>query len=134
MYEPHAFTHQGVFRPSEPVSYPGEIAGKMWDRRALEAALQPTIEFQRAWNVQIYLGEFSAIRWAPGDSARRYLADVIAIAEEHGWDWSYHAFREWQGWSVEYGGDRADTQPASAPTDRERLLRSWFARNQKPKW
>jgi hypothetical protein len=134
MYEPIAFTHQGVFKPSGPVSYPGEIAGKRWDRRALEAALQPAIEFQRAWNVQIYLGEFSAIRWAPGDSAQRYLADVIAIAEEHGWDWSYHAFREWQGWSVEYGGDRADTQPAAAPTDREQLLRSWFARNRKPKW
>ncbi len=134
MYEPIAFTHQGVFRnTARTFRYPGEIDGKYWDKHALEETLRPVIEFQRAWNVHIYVGEFSAIRWAPGDSACRYLADVIEICEEHGWDWSYHAFREWQGWSVEVGGDRNDTQPAATPTDRERLLRSWFVRNQKPK-
>jgi hypothetical protein len=63
-----------------------------------------------------------------------YLSDLIDIFESHGWDWSYHAFREWSGWSLEYGSDRQDTEPASSPTDRQWLLCDWFARNQKPRW
>ena len=98
----------------------------------MEAALAPVVEFQRAYGVRIYIGEFSAIRWAPDDSALRYLEDLIAIFEEHGWDWSYHAFREWSGWSVEHGSDRVDNAPAATPTGRQRLLQRWFALNQKP--
>ena len=92
------------------------------------------IDFQKRYNAPIYMGEFSAIRWAPENSAARYLSDVIDIFESHGWDWSYHAFREWDGWSVEHGSDRKDTKRAAVPTDRERLLRGWFAKNQKPQW
>lgn len=133
MYVPGEFTHQGVHdKSAKPVDYPGVINGKQWDKAALEAALRPVIEFQRAHNVHIYIGEFSAIRWAPGDSARRYLADVIDLFEQHQWDWSYHAFREWQGWSVEHGSDPAITTPATEPTSRELLLRHWFAKNRKP--
>jgi hypothetical protein len=135
MYVPHQFTHQGVHqRDQPPLVYPGEIDGKFWDKAALRAALQPVADFQRAYNVHIYMGEFSAIRWAPGDSACRYLRDVIEIFEEQGWDWSYHAFREWSGWSVEHGPDRNDTRPTAEPTDRQLLLREWFGKNQKPAW
>jgi hypothetical protein len=93
--------------------------------------MQPAIEFQKKYNVHLYVGEFSAIRWAPNHSAHRYLKDCIDIFEAHGWDWSYHAFREFHGWSVEHGDDRQDTQPAREPTDRELLLRAAFAKNQK---
>jgi len=133
MYVPGEFTHQGVHKTgTEPVDYPGEIKGKMWDKAALEKVLQPVVDFQKRYNVHIYLGEFSAIRWAPGDSAYRYLKDCIDIFESHGWDWSYHAFREWDGWSVEHGPDPKNLQPSPTPTDREKLLRSWFSKNQKP--
>jgi hypothetical protein len=131
MYSPHAFTHQGVHGPSHACHYPGQIDGKRWDKAQLEAALGPVVEFQRKYNVHIYIGEFSAIRWAPDDSAYRYLADLIDIFEAHGWDWSYHAFREWDGWSVEHGSDPLDHSRAKSPTDREQLLRSWFAKNVK---
>ena len=30
--------------------------------------------------------------------------------------------------------DPADNTPAAQPTDREKLLRGWFATNQKPRW
>ncbi len=132
MYVPHTFTHQGVGRPGQPVDYPGLVDGKPYDKAALEAALKPTIDFQKRYNVAIYIGEFSAIRWAPGDSAYRYLKDVIDIFEAHGWDWSYHAFREWDGWSVEHTGDRANRAPATTETSRQRLLREAFRANQKP--
>jgi len=135
MYVPHEFTHQGVHTPAAaPLTYPGEIKGKRWDKAALAAALKPVADFQRTYNAHIYIGEFSAIRWAPGDSAANYLRDVIEICEEHGWDWSYHAFREWNGWSVEHGSNREDTHPATQPTDRQRLLMEWFKKNQKPAW
>lgn len=133
MYLPHTFTHQGVFGPSAPIRYPGVIDGKQWDRAQLEMALKPVVDFQRRYGVHIYVGEFSAIRWAPDDSAYRYLEDLIDIFEEHGWDWTYHAFREWDGWSVEHGSDPQDHQPSKTPTTRETLLRSWFAKNRQAK-
>lgn len=134
MYLPHAFTHQGVHEAGPSYPYPGLIAGKQWDKAQLEEALQPVVAFQQRYGVHIYIGEFSAIRWAPDGSACRYLGDLIDIFEAHGWDWSYHAFREWSGWSVEHGSDRQETKPATSPTDRQRLLRDWFARNRKPAW
>jgi hypothetical protein len=134
MYLPHAFTHQGVFGSGPAYRYPGLIEGKVWDKAQLEKALQPAIAFQDRYHVHIYIGEFSAIRWAPDNSAAQYLSDLIDIFEDHGWDWSYHAFREWSGWSVEHGSDRQDPRPSASPTERQRLLCDWFARNQKPGW
>lgn len=134
MYLPHAFTHQGVHSPGPAYGYPGLIAGTQWDKAQLEKALQPVVDFQKRYNVHIYVGEFSAIRWAPDNSACRYLSDLIEIFEKRGWDWSYHAFREWNGWSVEHGPGRQDTAPVASPTDRQLLLCDWFARNQKPRW
>lgn len=129
MYQPGQFTHQGVHGNDVGVSYPGEIAGRRWDEEQLRRAFQPVVDFQRDYGVHIYIGEFSAIRWAPGDSAERWLRDVIDLMEENQWDWAYHAFREWNGWSVEHGGDKSVTAPSPEPTPRERLLRSWFAKN-----
>lgn len=135
MYVPHQFTHQGVHdRDQEPLRYPGEIGGKHWDKAALEEALGPVIAFQKRYNVHIFIGEFSAIRWAPDGSAQRYLRDGIDLFEARGWDWAYHAFREWDGWSVEHGPDRSDHQPTADPTPRKRLLLEWFGRNSKPRW
>lgn len=132
MYLPHKFTHQGVGNSTTNLSYPGELDGRRIDKESLRAALRPAVEYQRAHHVAMYIGEFSAIRWAPGSSACNYLRDVIDLFEEQGWDWAYHAFREWDGWSVEHGSDKNDHARSKTPTDREQLLRSWFAKNQKP--
>ncbi len=127
MYLPHRFTHQGVHdQKSLGTVYPGECDGKHWDKAELEVALNPVIDFQKDYGVHIYLGEFSVIRWAPGDSGVRYLSDCIDIFEKHNWDWAYHAFREWDGWSLEHGPDRNDRKPTETPTDRLQLLQSWF--------
>jgi hypothetical protein len=131
MYYPHTFTHQGVGDRPVGFVYPGEISGKHWDKAELKHALQPVIDFQKKYNVHIYVGEFSAIRWAPDHSAYRYMRDCIDVFEEQGWDWTYHAFREWNGWSVEYTADRKGGKQAETPTDREKLVRGWFAKNRK---
>lgn len=130
MYVPGEFTHQGVRNSPTGISYPGKIGDTMWDKEQLRKVLAPVREFQLAYNVHIYLGEFSAIRWAPG--AVDYLRDCIELFEEYDWDWTYHAYREWDGWSVEHGPDPDDHQPTEEPTDRKQLLLSWFARNEKP--
>jgi len=132
MYRPQSFTHQGVYDDRTGIAYPGRIDGELWDKERLREEILPAIEFQNAYNVQIYVGEFSVIRWAPGDSGYDYLRDVIGLFEEYGWDWSYHAFREWDGWSVEHGPDRDDHSPTKMPTKRMELLLSWFGKNQRP--
>lgn len=135
IYEPLSFTHQnvgqGVHLKGPPISYPGTIGGVHWDKEQLRKTLGPVIDFQKAYNARIYVGEFSAIRWAPGNSAYNYLKDCIDLFEEYGWDWHYHSYREWHGWSVEHGPDPDDTSPAAEPTQREKLLREWFAKNEK---
>jgi hypothetical protein len=133
MYIPHKFTHQGVYDNPVGLRYPGEVNGKRWDKEALRKSLRNVVEYARDYGVHIYVGEFSAIRWAPDRSAGRYLKDCIEIFEEQGWDWSYHAFREWQGWSVEHTTDQKNTKPSAKRTDREQLLRNWFAKNEHPK-
>lgn len=131
MYKPGAFTHQGIHGNPTGITYPGVVQGQKWDKQRLRQNLMEIREYQLDYNVPIFMGEFSAIRWAPGESARDYLADVIDIFEEFGWDWTYHAFREWSGWSVEHGSDPKDTKPSTTPTSREKLLRSWFDKNQR---
>ena len=130
LYLPHEFTHQGVHGEWKPVTYPGKIGSTQWDKQQLRKVLQPVREFQLAYNVHIYAGEFSAVRWAPG--AESYLRDCIELFEEYGWDWTYHAYREWDGWSVEHGPDPNNHQPSVAPTARKELLLYWFAKNVNP--
>ncbi len=130
MYEPIRFTHQKVFHHDESVvAYPGVIDGQEWNRTALVKTMQPAIDFASRYRVHLYVGEFSAIRWAPG--AEKYLADVTDIFEEHGWDWSYHAYREWPGWSLEYGTDQQDTKPSEKPTARFAAMEKWWQQNAK---
>lgn len=138
MYWPGQFTHQGVYNDwgvangNPKVTYPGTLNGKPLDKAALRRVLQPVRNFQLQCNAHIYVGEFSAIRWAPG--AAQYLSDCISIFEEYGWDWTYHAFREWSGWSVEHANlpaDRNHAVLAKEMTDREKVLRKWFAQNKR---
>lgn len=132
MYMPHSFTHQGVYDNPTGVTYPGRIDGRDWNKAAIREALEPARRFERDYQAPIYIGEFSAIRWAPGSSARDWLRDVIDVMEEYRWDWAYHAYREWDGWSFEHGPDPKDHGPSPTLTDRGALLKSYFARNRRP--
>jgi hypothetical protein len=122
MYLPHVFTHQGVYDTPTGLVYPGKMPdGKHWDKEQLRKSLQVVKDFANDYGVAIYMGEFGSIRWAPENSTYRYLKDIIEIFEEEGWDWAYHAFREWDGWRVEHGPDKNDRRRAAEPTDRELL-------------
>jgi hypothetical protein len=131
MYLPHSFTHQGVYESPIGTVYPGKIDGKDWDKEQIRRSLRVPRACANDYGVAIYIGEFGSIRWAPDNSSYRWLKDCIDVFEEEGWDWAYHAFREWDGWSVEHGPDKDDRKRTAEPTDRELLLRSWFEKNER---
>jgi endoglucanase len=126
MYTPHSLTHQQMSSQTPAYTYPGTIDGKYYDKNSLKLALQPIKNYQDKYRVPIYIGEFSCIRWAPGNSAYNYLRDCIEIFEEYGWDWSYHSFRTWDGWSLEHSTGWYDSVFPATKTDREMLFRSYF--------
>ncbi|MEI3000919.1 MAG: hypothetical protein V8T86_08465 [Victivallis sp.] len=101
---------------------PGVIEGAPYDRERLKRCLAPVREFEKKYGAKIYIGEFSAVRYAPG--AAQYLEELISIFEEYGWDWSYHAFRESPYWDVEL-----DAEAKPAETDRRKVLLKYFRRN-----
>ena len=71
--------------------------------------------------------------WELDDSGTfvRCLNDCIEVFEELGWDWSYHAFREWNGWSLEHEGDNPQTMKPAGTTPRREVLLKYFKRNEK---
>ena len=74
-YAPMGFTHQHL-RDGERVKvdpYPNPEKG--WDKELIKKELAPVLEFSRKHNAKIYIGEFSAIAWAPG--AENYIRDCI---------------------------------------------------------
>ena len=133
LYAPAGFTHQGVFAPAVPAPYPGVFDGFAYDRDALRRVLAPVRDFQKRHGAKIFVGEFSAARWAPG--ADRYLADAISIFEDYGWDWTYFAFRESPIWSLEHADLPADAaHGVSTPggTARKKAVLEGFAKNARP--
>ncbi len=127
MYRPTIYTHQGVGRRALSGRYPGKINNEEWNKETLRKVLGPVREFQLKYDAKIYVGEFSAIRWAPGGA--QYLEDCLSLFEEYGWDWSYHAFREWSGWSVEHTSDRNNPDPSPVDTDRKKVLIKYLKLN-----
>ena len=134
-YSPHSYTHAGVVDAGGVRwSYPGYINGVYWDVEQMRVDLEPWIRFSLAHpDARILVGEFSAIVWAKG--AAEYIRDAIAVFEEYGWDWTYHAFREWPAWDVEYThvGDYEihKWQKAAADTARKHELLKGLAHNRR---
>ena len=128
MYGPLDFTHQGLFKKAEdwtPVAYPN--SGKGWDKEWLRHYLKPVRDFQLETGARIFVGEFSAVAYAPG--AADWLRDCIDLFREYGWDWTYHAFREATCWSLEHEGlSYFELKPAAEETDRMRVVREGFSK------
>ncbi len=142
-YTPGEFTHQGILniagtdlaKAMEKINirYPGEINGKQYDKAALDASLKTVDEFVARYPVPYYIGEFSVVRWAPEGSGEQYLRDVMELFEQRGWSWSYHAFREFQGWSLEHDGEYwMPGMPEPVPagdSERGRIVREFLKKN-----
>ena len=121
MYQPGEYTHQGVHaKTADYGHYPWPNPEKKWDKDYIRSRLAPVRAFEKKHNAKIYVGEFSAINWAEG--ADRYIADCIDVFNEYNWDWTFHAFREWPGWSVEHVGTNARDLHPSSDNPRKRAL------------
>lgn len=140
-YYPHTYTHQGIHGYKTPEymgkPYPGTLKlfpdtpAAEWDKQALEASMSNAIAFQKKYGVKIFIGEFSAIRWAPGGD--KWLADTIDIFEKHGWDWTYHSYYEWNGWNPTFGPDdpSGNTLDGGKMTPNLKVLLDYWKQNQK---
>ena len=109
--------------------YPGEFRGVPFDREWVKRDLEAIRQFQLAHNAVIYNGEFSVVPWAKGGA--ECLRDYIEFFEQYGWHYTYHAFREWDGWSLEHEGDSAQTLHPSQDNPRKRVLLEAFSLNGK---
>lgn len=90
MYLPDAYTHQGVKGRPRAFSYPGKINNGYWNKERVQASFKALLEFEKKYNVPIYIGEFQAVRYAPG--AIDWVKDVIETMDAHKWSWSLFAF------------------------------------------
>ena len=132
MYAPGDYTHQGV----NDTSYTKQFYAKRydyrnsgWDRARLAKAMEAVRKFQQQYGAKIQVGEFSVAIWAPGGAS--YLNDLVSIFEEYKWDWTYHAFREWDGWSLEHEGTPDAMTKATTPTDRLQTMLKYWQKNKK---
>ena len=104
MYVPHTYTHQGIRKYKEKYTYPGIINGEKWDKERLVSELAVLKSFYSEHRVPVWIGEFSAIRWAPG--AELYVSDLINIFDDYGWAWTYFSLNGWHGWNPDYDHHR----------------------------
>jgi hypothetical protein len=130
-YMPMEFTHQNVWHKGEFVSYPGLINGVEWNIGKLRDEQKELIAFsKRNPKIPILIGEFSCPIWT-GDDGIRYLSDLIQIAEENGWSWAYHAYRENQIWNAELSMDNVlDQARPNAENPRLQLLINSMKKNE----
>eukprot|EP00026_Physarum_polycephalum_P006064 Phypoly_transcript_06105.p1 GENE.Phypoly_transcript_06105~~Phypoly_transcript_06105.p1 ORF type:complete len:540 (+),score=81.67 Phypoly_transcript_06105:182-1621(+) len=129
-YTPGPYTNQHI-TSSDPTTYtyPGNIAGTYWDKDLIFKTNQIARDFMLTYNVQVYIGEFSTARWSPGGYL--YLNDTVSSFEALGFDWTYHAFREAQVWSLECSDD-INSSDCNVNTDRKQTMLSWYAKNVSP--
>ena len=158
-YRPGGFTHQGVLDGIHGskdmtrkealaklnIKYPGyapdiyavPIKYNYCDLDSVKRAMKPFDDFIEKYKVPALIGEVSVICWAPVESAVAWLQDVINIFEQKHYSWCYHAFREWQGWSLEQPeGLEAfwfsrDPIPPASPTEtkRARVIKNALLKN-----
>jgi endoglucanase len=129
-YGPPEFTSQCL--PNWPCGthYPyHDPDGSVYDKAERIKTMQPVVDFQNKYHVPILVGEFSVIRWAPKADAVQWLKDGIDIYESHGWSWTYHAFREYEGWSLEYDENPNSTAPVTYETDRAKVVKQAMQKN-----
>lgn len=97
-YYPQHFTSQKLGKFKKKRQWPDKQFGK----KDLNLNLAKAFDFSANNDVEIYVGEFSVVCWAPQNSSARYLKFLIKQFEKRGWHWTYHIFRESSVHSLEH--------------------------------
>lgn len=91
IYEVHNyFTANFTSSPTSAHAYPGYTDPSLnivVNKQSIKDYLKPVRDFQLAYNVPIFVGEFGSVRWANG--SHNWIRDNIEIFEEYGWSWAY---------------------------------------------
>ncbi|HEX5314952.1 MAG TPA: cellulase family glycosylhydrolase [Gammaproteobacteria bacterium] len=124
IYAPIAYTHQGIRGHPAGVSYPGKIGKHDWNKQLLERVIAPVVSFQQRYNVPVWVGEFSAVRWAPGSD--QYLRDLVSLFESHGWGWSYFSVGGWTGWDPRFSSSPDHAKMVGSSSQRWQTLEALF--------
>jgi hypothetical protein len=80
------------------------------------------------------MNHLSAILVLLSSTVSAICRDVIGIFESLAYAWSYHAYREWQGWSREMTGPLDHTMKSPNPTDREMVIIGRLKQNRPAKF
>ena len=99
-YQPHPYTHQGIGDYTDIYAYPALINNVLWDKKRIAEELNHLKNFGITNNVQIYIGEFSCVRWA--ENSEIYLRDIINLFDQYNWSWMYWLIDSWHGWNPNY--------------------------------
>ena len=125
LYEPWDFTHQGIYgNPSLLFS-----EERVRIKKALDLAFKEARVIVDRTGADIYAGEFGCVRWVPGGGAREWLLLALEGLAANRFGWTFHSYREWQGWDAEVDADahkdlNASSIVRSRRTDRWVILES----------
>ena len=124
-YYPFEYTAQGLKGHSQkPLDYPGRAFSTYkknkvyWNKKQMKNYLQVALDFCNKYDKKLFIGEFSAVRWAP--KVDNWVNDILETFEENNVSWCYHGVGGWNGWnptfskqkpenSETFGGDETET-------------------------
>jgi hypothetical protein len=98
MYQPHAFTHQGIAGRASNLAYPGMINGTRWDASRVNQALAIAAAAGKRDGRPVVVTSFSATIGAPG--SEQYVSDVVDAARSLGIGWIYHTLGRATEWTA----------------------------------
>ena len=91
-YKPMEFTHQGAGWTEHKDKSGIEWAGTDAQRQKVKEDFNKAVDWAKAHNRPVLLGEFGAYDRAPMESRVRYTDFVTRTAEANGWSWAYWQF------------------------------------------
>ena len=96
-YSPPSFTGQGINGVPTGKEYPSGS----FNKEKLRAQLKTAYDFSRKHRVRMFVGEYAASVFTSPNSRYRYLRDLTSLFQEHGFNYTMHAFREAPVWNLE---------------------------------
>ena len=108
MYLPFSYTHQGLNDRPKGVVYP--LAN--FNADTILKRFNAVKKFSDKYGYPIFLGEFSAVRWAKNSGD--YIQDVINAADQCGFEWCYFAYKpNFRFWNPFYGIANTNALPVN---------------------
>jgi endoglucanase len=94
-YDPAWFTHNGIYSPVVDREYKG-------DTLLIKNHIKEVIAFRLKYpKATIYAGEFGTCTNNKPSERLKWYSQVMEVFKEYNINWTFHAWREWEGWDIE---------------------------------